>query len=832
LLVKEFYQCSFKNSCPYAHALHTLAVFRGKSFDYLRSFLHILQSATGELPFNLESSHTMLEDDFPVDLLLPCLSTEPNPTLTEKQLQIYEQLEKIAYNRLLDNDIDNKRMGFQLLLAIGRVKPITLSHFEKALLCSLPHFFSTDEDRSIVQNIRRLFPTLLSDESDQKQFIPRLLKHNCIQLAMEIMSSVMKRGETGPQENQLLKKIFNKIGSSTLASPELSHLICNFFEFRLDKKILAAFHRHFFLHLKNLSALGHVSQVSTLLTLQPHNLSMAELNEIRVLEAQNSTDSDKKLELLLRINPTSLDSASAKLHTSLSLELSDSLIEKGQYTQAIELVTHALLGEEDYLVRFVERLLKEKIAPNARILAALLSAKQIALLASCVDLLNPLPEKLKEQILTMHTALHQSLNSTQSISLLQTLLKIFKPSELYQRSQETWLPILKQVDSTLKADILCHLVEHNVVSYPCKPLFDELIDENLRRGNKKQAITLMLASEPLDSPHAYSELELSNRSRCLEISREEGNHEQVVRLIKRGTNNASFGTFALSYIQELHEKKEYKKWVSLFSECAMKECGHEMSKEAILALLHDAECLNAIFYLLEQTMHPNAMLWNSFFLAVKQSKQRQLQVRICTLIQHNSQFPALWTVDPNAVSSCVEQLLTFVQNTSNLDAAYQLFTRMGDHLLGVMNHDTVTLLGTVCKKEAKKVELLKKIISLLPKITSPQWKLYKLLIAESLKTKEPELLQACCSMIHDCLDKPDAHELKPFILELLKTWPSTDSQQPYTSHIKRIAGFCERFPKAQFFEQYENLIQHPSEELQLEAMRLYKLTMLAILKAV
>ncbi|MBS0656589.1 MAG: hypothetical protein JSR46_12490, partial [Verrucomicrobia bacterium] len=210
LLSKEYQGLSFEKSCSLTHALHTLTLFREKPFDYLLSFLNVLSCiqsphTNGTLPFKtcislksttptnhcamllktvsrptaIDVALKTLQEDFHADLMVPCFTTLAPlhingafPCLSDEQRAVYESLEQVSKNLLLDSSSCTKRLGCRLLIAIASVKKINAADFEERLLRILPQLDFTsngsDEDRLIVANIRKAFPALLAEKSFER----------------------------------------------------------------------------------------------------------------------------------------------------------------------------------------------------------------------------------------------------------------------------------------------------------------------------------------------------------------------------------------------------------------------------------------------------------------------------------------------------------------------------------------------------------------------------------------------------------------------------------------------------------------------------------------
>ncbi|MBS0655376.1 MAG: hypothetical protein JSR46_06355, partial [Verrucomicrobia bacterium] len=485
----------------------------------------------------------------------------------------------------------------------------------------------------------------------------------------------------------------------------------------------------------------------------------------------------------------------------------------------------------------------DTVVDNPLSIAEMLSAttlssqEKIALIESSIELLRPLPNDLKEQIRASHVRLYNQVcdDDALAVSLLMALLKIFKPTELYQKSIAIWLRILKQLDSVenieplellkLKENILFHIVEDRSIFRQCRPAVHELMNDYLNAGAIEAVLTLSLHFEQLETPHAYSELELSNLYRCIAIFQAEEDHENVLRLLRTAKKNerfrddAHFTRYAAQYMMSLLERKEYQKWIFLLQEFKIHDTSQQFytaCEEAIFNCLDmSTTCLRSIFSLLEETMHPNALLWSTFFHAVNVSNQKLLKLNVSTLVTQEERFPGLWKVETNALSSCLIQLLQIAADVPNFDTD----------------------------------KCIKKIIPLLPTLVfenrDAQWSLYKLLITVCSTSTAYDLMLASASMIHTSIYNPEfSHvlpEALPYISQLLKTWPKvapqtvdkllpTELTAPKLLHD--IALALKSSSDGTFFDEYENLILNRSETLQLAALKLYKWTMLTMFQKV
>ncbi|MBS0654663.1 MAG: hypothetical protein JSR46_02700 [Verrucomicrobia bacterium] len=327
-------------------------------------------------------------------------------------------------------------------------------------------------------------------------------------------------------------------------------------------------------------------------------------------------------------------------------------------------------------------------------------------------------------------------------------------------------------------------------------------------------------------------------------------HENELRLLRHGEKNDHFASNAAQYMMGLLKREEYQKWILLCPEFTIYTTTpefHAQCEEAIFGCLnrpYTLLSLTSIFCLLKEVKHPNALLWSSFFQAVKQSNQNQLKSSICTLLSEDERFPGLWKQE---AAVPLTQALYIAESIPNLEAAYDLLNR---HLVRILNHDAeillslLQLLSNVCKQYknelGKKEALIKQIIPFLSKIdfkdTELQWKTYRLLINACRDTKDHVLILARVSMIYQLLKTQKfGDRLRDTILLLLKTWPNRDFTTvaillPTGLSPGRLLNELTRSLHASadgvFIEQYENLIQNSSEVVQLIAIRLYKLTLL------
>lgn len=633
------------------------------------------------------------------------------------------------------------------------------------------------------------------------------------------------------KEHSLIVKLMNMIFSQDIKFESCKHkLYPKLFAIALNKEMYVKFRLAFVDYLKDLSLIGHETEVLKLLKNQPYqDLSKIEQEVIQLNKLQGQREDSKKIETLLKISKQGLSKESKAIVTNLSFPLIKSLLKKGEITLALDLASKTLFDEVTHLFSLLTIILKEENISDKKschhILNIILSSNQIsgddlsALIESSIEKLKPFPNDLKNSLKKFHLNFHKELMKNgqhiKALSFFKTLLKELHQAEIFPNAPDTWVEFFSLVNryETLefKEELLKSLLANksfNAVNkfYILKNASQELISSYFACDMPEKAIEFALYFQNFESIHEFSEISLKNFNECLDKSLSTGDTVKSLtffRLLAEKNKSFSKDTRFLGYMKLhldiLFEKKEYVKWMEVIIEFSILEKDEralKLYKEAILSTLIEPSFkknLETIFTLLTFTLHPDIELWHELFKKIKESNFADLKMKIAYELKNNPEFRNLFAEKGEPVFNCFLSLLDFVSFSKDLDIAYTMVDEYPETIFEMLDQNSSVketaseLLGPLLGKlfrhlksnPLKKQALLKKIIPYHSKTHfidfKQKWIFKKLILDATCDETDTDLLVAGAVNLFSLSINPifetSFKELVPSLMQILKRWP-------------------------------------------------------------